>query len=154
MRKGGDPCRGVPWTGIRVAFRRGLCYNFSMDIRDMRPIEETRSLEELLQDPENAPDGGDGKNYVRLLWEWAVRKYGAAPRFCYVKAGYETVLYIPFDGINQRPDFKNMRRVQYHCIMTVGDLRAFRGFGATRGEALKAVCKFVYNDLERGKLLE
>ena len=111
-----------------------------------------------IEEPEQYLEEETVDNYINLTQEWAIKKSGEVPLYHFKKGDYQSTWYIPFDGVSQRLSFLdsalNSSYIKYHCLLKLDDnLPIFRGFGASKSEARKAVCKVAYEYLEKHNLL-
>ncbi len=111
---------------------------------------------EIMLEPDSILEGYDGDNYVLLIQKWIADKKERIPMYEYEKAGYRITWYVPFIGESQdlKPDDPLQTETEYHCRLKLTDeLPVFRGFGRTKAEARRNVCRMAYEYLEKNNLL-
>ena len=112
---------------------------------------------EVMLDPDSELLENSSENYVQIIQDWTEGKGIGIPQYYFKEASYSMTWYMPFEGISQ--SFNTlcdpaMEKVKYHCLMKISDeLPIFRGFGESKTEARKAVCKLAYDYLEKKDLL-
>ena len=121
-------------------------------------FSEIANVINVMLNPEQYLEEETVDNYINLTQEWAIKKSGEVPLYHFKKGDYQSTWYIPFDGVSQRLSFLdsalNSSYIKYHCLLKLDDnLPIFRGFGASKSEARKAVCKVAYEYLEKNNLL-
>ncbi len=93
------------------------------------------------------------EDYVSLIQEWSYNKTGGIPLYHCVKGSYEYSYYTSFDGISQGwKDFNDQEiyKTKFHCLLKIDDnLPVFRGFGQSKAEARRNVCKVAYEYLSK-----
>lgn len=120
-------------------------------------LNEIESTVEIMLDPESELSNGEDTNYVQEIQDWTQRNNNSIPLYHFEKGSYQSSWYVPFDGVSQNFNILGdpaMYKIQYHCLMKLDDdLPIFRGFGASKSEARKAVCKVAYDYLDEKSLL-
>ncbi len=90
-------------------------------------------------------------NYVQLILDWQ-RKDGLNPFFKYFERSYSATMYMKEDGVVYQRISNlafNYSKLKFSCYLKIRDnLPIFCGFGASKGEARRAVCELAYNYLE------
>lgn len=97
-------------------------------------------------------------NYIELIQEWNLKKNDEIPFYHYEKMSYTSSIYFPFHGISYTPNGLNnsvdIFELHYSCLMKLSDtLPIFRGFGKSKAEARRCVCKVAYEYLKKQELL-
>lgn len=121
-------------------------------------FDEIRNVIDIMLNPDIYINDDSECNYVELIQEWSLKKNNTIPLYHFKKAGWEISLYDGFNGITERynsqADSHRVYSCKYHCLLNLGnDLPNFRGFGSSKSEARKYVCKFAYEYLESKNLL-
>ncbi len=119
-------------------------------------FEEIRTVLHFMLDPETELAENGDENYVALIQNW-VAKFNPphVPLYYSKKFSYQTSWYLPFDGVSQHDiPFNDVCKMNFSCLLKIHDNEPiFRGFGASKSEARKAVCKVAYDYLrQKGKL--
>ena len=122
---------------------------------DMQALQDAT---EIMLNPDESFESED--NYVELIQEWTLRDSGAIPLYHFGKGSFSSTWYFPFKGVDQ-PYYKHLGSEQtdfmqttYQCILKISvELPIFRGFGKSKNQARKAVCKLAYEYLEDKGLL-
>lgn len=104
--------------------------------------------------------GDAEENYVELIQEWTLKNSNSIPLYHYEKGSYSSTWYFPFDGISQTyniwgsQEHKELMEAEYQCLLRLSeDIPVFRGFGKSKNQARKNVCKLAYEYLEKEDLL-
>lgn len=117
-------------------------------------FSEIQSTIEVMLSPDSYLDND---NYVERIQTWTLRKNQSIPLYFFKKSSYESTWYIPFNGISQTFNVlgsKEGENTKYYCLLQISNkLPIFRGFGSSKSEARKAVCKLAYSYLEKNELL-
>ena len=114
-------------------------------------IETLQDVVQIMLDTDSYLEENMEKNYVALLQEWTLRKYGMVPWYHFEKAS-QIVWYVPFKGISS--PYSGSSELKHTCLLKLGEFNTiFRSFGASKNEARKAVCALAYKELERNNLL-
>lgn len=121
-------------------------------------FDEIRNVINIMLNPDIYINDNSECNYVELIQEWSLKKNSIIPLYHFKKSGWEISLYDGFNGItepyNSQADSHRVYSCKYHCLLNLGNaLPNFRGFGSSKSEARKYVCKFAYEYLERKNLL-
>lgn len=120
-------------------------------------LSELREVVAIMLDIDSELAEGDSLDYVKQIQDWTGKRYKSVPFYHFEKTGYETTFYYPFDGISQTfnvPGDSRVDKIQFDCYLKIGnDLPVFRGFGNSKSEARKAVCKVAYDYLEKNDLI-
>lgn len=112
-------------------------------------IGEIQEVVQIMLNPEESLSEKDNENFVELIQEWTLEKYGTIPWY-YFKP--ETIMncYYIFNGISTTPK----QDCRFACILKLGDYKTiFKGFGKSKNEARRDVCKLAYEYLEKNNLL-
>ena len=119
-------------------------------------FEDIQTVFNFMLDPDTelAEDGDE--NYVGLIQNW-VTKFNPShvPLYYSKKFSYQASWNMSFNRVSQNNiPSSEVHRMQYSCLLKIHDDEPiFRGFGASKSEARKAVCKVAYDYLKRnGKL--
>ena len=117
---------------------------------DMQALQDAV---EIMLNPDESLEGDE--NYVELIQEWTLRDSGSTPLYYFEKGSYSSTWYSPFQGVSQTykslngPEVRELQQSTYRCLLKISnDLPAFRGFGRSKNQARKNVCKLVYEYLE------
>ena len=114
-------------------------------------IEVLQDIVQIMLNPDSYLKDDAEENYVELIQEWTLKRYGMVPLYHFEKAS-QAVLYIPFDGISSSYD--GNPELKHICLLKLGKLdKIFRSFGTSKNEARKAVCALAYRELERQNML-
>jgi len=62
-------------------------------------MEELQEVIQIMLDPDSYLKDDTKDNYVELIQEWTLKRYGVVPWYHFEKAS-QAVWYIPFDGIS------------------------------------------------------
>lgn len=62
-------------------------------------MEELQEVIQIMLDPDSYLKDDSKDNYVELIQEWTLKRYGVVPWYHFEKAS-QAVWYIPFDGIS------------------------------------------------------
>lgn len=116
-------------------------------------FDEIRNVIDIMLNPNIYINEDNKYNYVELIQEWSLKRNNIIPLYRFEKRAYQTSFWDSFNGITQ-PQHTIPRNINYHCLLNLGnDLPNFRGFGSSKSEARREVCKFAYEYLERNDLL-
>lgn len=114
-------------------------------------MDEMQNIVEIMLDPDSLLQKNTDDNFVTLIQDWTLKKYGTVPWYHFEKAS-QAVWYFPFDGISSLYD--GNPKLKHTCLLKLGNLnKIFRSFGTSKNEARKAVCRLAYNKLEQEHLL-
>ena len=114
-------------------------------------MEELQDVVQIMLDPDSYFKEDMDVNYVELIQEWTLKKYGMVPWYHFEKAS-QAIWYFPFDGISSPYDGNS--ELKHTCLLKLGKLdKTFRSFGTSKNEARKAVCALAYQVLERNNML-
>lgn len=118
-------------------------------------IEKMQDTVELMLKPDAILESGGEHNYVALIQEWCAKETGGIPWYHFEKCSYQATWYYPFDGISQTcnvigsREYNDLMLSTHCCLLKISDgIPVFRGFGKSKSEARKNVCKLAYNWLE------
>ncbi len=115
---------------------------------DMDAIQD---VVQIMLDPDSYFKEDITDNYVDLIQEWTLKKYGMVPLYHFEKAS-QAIWYSHFDGISSHYDGNS--ELKHTCLLKLGKLdKIFRSFGTSKNEARKAVCALAYEELERNNML-
>ena len=112
------------------------------------------------------------ENYVQLIQEWTLKKYGEVPQY-YFEEIFPTKsttlanvsLQNSYNAERRYPaglttlasvmsSNKDTPKPKYACKLRLGEFnKVFKSLGASKNEARKAVCELAYKELERKDLL-
>lgn len=106
-------------------------------------INEIQSTVDIMLCPETYLSKGEEKNYVSLIQEWSLRKCKRIPWYFYDSTSLDDSRLTQFDGYSTHP----MPDTKYYCILELGNEK-YRGFGISKSEARKDVCKYAYEIIE------
>lgn len=120
-------------------------------------LSDLQDVVEIMLAPESELQENTETDYVGLIQEWTCKNNGMIPLYHFEKGSYTSTWYIPFHGISQSfnglSSTSYINEMQFRCILKIDDsLPVFRGFGKSKGEARKAVCKVAYEYLEKNNL--
>ena len=117
---------------------------------DMQALQDAV---EIMLNPDESFEGDE--NYVELIQEWTLRDSGSTPLYYFEKGSYSSTWHSPFQGVSQTykslngPEVRELQQSTYRCLLKISnDLPAFRGFGRSKNQARKNVCKLAYEYLE------
>lgn len=114
-------------------------------------MEILQDVVQIMLDPNSYLEDGMADNYVELIQEWTLKRYGMVPWYHFEKAS-QAVWYFPFDGISS--SYNGNAELKHTCLLKLGDFDTiFRSFGTSKNEARKAVCELAYKYLEQNDLL-
>ncbi len=114
-------------------------------------MEELQDVVQIMLDPDSYLEDDIKDNYVELIQEWTLKRYGMVPWYHFEKAS-QAVWYFPFDGISS--SYNGSSELKHSCLLKLGNLNTiFRSFGTSKNEARKAVCELAYKQLEQQDLL-
>lgn len=114
-------------------------------------MEELQEVVQIMLNPDSFFEDDVEENYVQLIQEWTLKRYGMVPWYHFEKAS-QIVWYIPFDGISS--SYNGSPELKHSCLLKLGEMNTiFRSFGASKNEARKAVCELAYKELEKRNLL-
>ena len=113
-------------------------------------IREIQEVVEIMLNPEESLGEKDNENFVELIQEWTLEKYGRIPWYHFHPTSMEMSWYYDFKGISTMAKMD----CRYYCMLKLGDYKTiFRGFGKSKNEARRDVCKLAYEYLEKNNLL-
>ena len=114
-------------------------------------MEVLQDVVQIMLDPDSYLEEDTDDNYVELIQEWTLKRYGVVPWYHFEKAS-QIVWYTPFDGISSLYDGNS--EWKHTCLLKLGELDTiFRSFGTSTTEARKAVCTLAYKELEKNNML-
>ncbi len=114
-------------------------------------METLQDVIENMLDPESYFEEDQEDNYVGLIQEWTLKRYGMVPWYHFEKAS-QAVWYFPFDGISS--SYNGSPELKHTCLLKLGNLNTiFRSFGSSKSAARKATCELAYKKLEQDNLL-
>ncbi len=106
---------------------------------------------QIMLDPDSYFEENQDENYVELIQEWTLRRYGTVPHYQFQKTSSPMHLTTLSNVLS--PNRCNLES-RYICLLKLGDMNApFKSIGASKNEARKAVCALAYKELERNNLL-
>lgn len=114
-------------------------------------IEELQEVVQIMLDPDSYLRDNTEDNYVELIQEWTLKRYGTVPWYHFEKAS-QAIWYSHFDGISS--SYNGNPELKHTCLLKLGGLKTiFRSFGTSKNKARKEVCELAYKELERKDLL-
>ncbi len=114
-------------------------------------MEALQDVVEIMLNPDSYFDEDQEDNYVGLIQEWTLKRYGMVPWYHFEKVS-QAVWYIPFDGISS--SYNGSPELKHTCLLKLGNLNTiFRSFGPSKSAARKAACELAYKKLEQDNLL-
>lgn len=127
--------------------------------------EEIQSTVEYMLDPETYLSEDKEDNYVELIQEWSLKRFNELPLMHADNSSYydETSLLQSSNEVRSKPkrdsymSFVNVQeyyKTHFKCEFVLSDVdKKFIGYGKSKVEARKDVCKLAYNYLEEHDLL-
>lgn len=123
-------------------------------------LEKLQDTVELMLKPEAELEEGNEDNYVALIQEWCAKETGNIPLYHFEEGSYQATWYMPFDGITQKcsvlggPEYNKLMASTHCCLLKItDDIPVFRGFGKSKSEARKNVCRLAYEWLDKNDRL-
>lgn len=114
-------------------------------------MEELQDVVQIMLDPDSYFKDDMDVNYVELIQEWTLKRYGMLPRYHFEKA-YPAALLTNLATISS--PYNGNPELKHTCLLKLGKLdKIFRSFGTSKNEARKAVCALAYQVLERNNML-
>ncbi|MBD5486279.1 MAG: ribonuclease III family protein [Lachnospiraceae bacterium] len=114
-------------------------------------MEELQDVVQIMLDPDSYFKEDMDVNYVELIQEWTLKRYGMLPRYHFEKA-YPAALLTNLATIST--PYNGNPELKHTCLLKLGKLdKIFRSFGTSKNEARKAVCALAYQVLERNNML-
>ena len=114
-------------------------------------MEELQDVVQIMLDPDSYFKEDMDVNYVELIQEWTLKRYGMLPRYHFEKA-YPAALLTNLATISS--PYNGNPELKHTCLLKLGKLdKIFRSFGTSKNEARKAVCALAYQVLERNNML-
>lgn len=114
-------------------------------------MEVIQDVVQIMLDPDSFFEDDMEENYVQLIQEWTLKRYGMVPWYHFERAS-QIVWYVHFDGISSR--YNGSPELKHTCLLKLGNLDTiFRSFGTSKNKARKAVCELAYKELEKRNLL-
>ena len=114
-------------------------------------MQDMQSAVEIMLAPETILTENEEEDYVSLVQEWTYTRTNEIPLYHFEERGYSITWYTPFEGISQQPktlDDQEIYKTKFHCYLKISDdLPVFRGFGQSKTQARKNVCKLAYEYL-------
>lgn len=115
-------------------------------------METMQDIVQIMLDPDSYLKDDTEDNYVELIQEWTLKRYGVIPWYHFEKASQAIWYSRPFDGISST--YNGNPELKHTCLLKLGELdKIFRSFGTSKNEARKAVCALAYKELERNNML-
>lgn len=114
-------------------------------------ISELQDVVDIMLAPDSVLAENKEPDYVGLIQDWTCKNDGTIPLYHFVKASYQATWYCHFHGVSQNFMIgdNSIDKIQFYCLLKIDDkLPIFRGFGVSKSEARKAVCKVAYDYLE------
>lgn len=122
-------------------------------------ISELQDVVDIMLSPDSELTENIALDYVGLIQDWTSKKNGTIPLYHFEKTSYQATWYFPFDGVSQKFNLviganrSEVDKIQFYCLLKIDEnLPIFRGFGISKSEARKAVCKLAYNYLKEHNL--
>lgn len=113
-------------------------------------METLQDVVEIMLNPDSYFDEEQEDNYVALIQEWTLKRYGTIPQYYfenYFPRGLTTLSHV----MSQKHD---KSEAKFTCQLKLDELnKIFKAFGTSKSEARKAVCELAYKELERMGLL-
>lgn len=113
-------------------------------------VEELQDVVQIMLDPDSFLNDGMEENYVQLIQEWTLKKYGMIPRYSFEEIspiGLTTLASVMSSNSDRSGS-------KYACQLKLGEFnKVFKSFGTSKTAARKAVCALAYKELERMDLL-
>lgn len=121
-------------------------------------LSDLQDVVEIMLAPDSELQENTEPDYVGMIQDWTCKKNGAIPLYHFEKGSYTSTWYFPFRGVSQTfnvlSNISSINEIQFHCLLKIeDDLPVFRGFGRSKSEARKAVCKLAYEYLEKNHLM-
>lgn len=123
-------------------------------------IEKLQDTVELMLKPETTLEEGNEDNYVALIQDWCSKETGNIPLYHFEEGSYQATWYMPFDGISQNcnvlgsHEYNELMTSTHRCLLKItDDTPVFRGFGKSKSEARKNVCRLAYEWLDKNDRL-
>lgn len=114
-------------------------------------MEAMQDVVQIMLDPDSYLKDDVEDNYVELIQEWTLKRYGVVPWYHFEKAS-QAVWYVLFNGISS--PYNGNPELKHTCLLKLGELDPiFRSFGTSKNEARKAVCELAYRELEKRNML-
>ena len=114
-------------------------------------IEVLQDVVQIMLDPDSYLNDDMDDNYVELLQEWTLKKYGMVPRYHYEKASQVVGLTTLSAVLSPNRDNAELKHT---CLLKLGELdKTFKSSGTSKSEARKAVCALAYKELEKNNML-
>lgn len=120
-------------------------------------LSDLQDVVEIMLAPDSELQKNTKTDYVGMIQDWTCKKNGMIPLYHFERGSYTSTWYLPFHGVSQTfNDLSNTSYIsenQFRCLLKIGDnLPVFRGFGKSKSEARKAVCRVAYEYLEKNHL--
>ena len=114
-------------------------------------MEAIQDVVEIMLDPDSYFKDDMEDNYVELIQEWTLRRYGMVPWYHFEKASHVGL----FRTLNEvSSPYNGSPELKHACLMKLGNLdKIFKSFGTSKNEARKAVCALAYKELEQNDML-
>lgn len=113
---------------------------------------------EIMLNPEEELEGDC--NYVEMIQELTLKDSNTIPLYHFEKGSYSSTWYFPFNGITQTcnligsREYNELLQSTHICLLKISeDIPIFRGFGKSKSQARKNVCKLAYEYLEKNDYL-
>lgn len=123
-------------------------------------IEKLQDTVKLMLKPETTLEEGNEDNYVALIQDWCSKETGNIPLYHFEEGSYQATWYMPFDGISQNcnvlgsHEYNELMTSTHRCLLKItDDTPVFRGFGKSKSEARKNVCRLAYEWLDKNDRL-
>ncbi len=113
-------------------------------------VEELQDVVQIMLDPDSFLNDGMEENYVQLIQEWTLKKYGMIPRYSFEEIspiGLTTLASVMSSNSGKSGS-------KYACQLKLGEFnKVFKSFGTSKNVARKAVCAQAYKEIKRMGLL-
>ena len=123
-------------------------------------IGKLQDTVELMLKPESILENVGEDNFVALIQEWCAKENEDIPLYHFEEGSCSSTWYFPFEGISQNcnvlgsQEYNDLMASKYRCIMKIdNDIPIFRGFGKSKNEARKNVCRLAYDWLDKNDRL-
>lgn len=119
-------------------------------------FNEIQDVVEILLCPDSFINNDEEADYVGLIYEWAYSKTDDVPLFKYFEEtfGFWVSTHKSDSNCVYQEIHGTCNWIKYHCHLKILDsLPVFVGYGKSKNDARKAVCKVAYEYLEDHDLL-
>lgn len=128
-------------------------------------LKEIQSTVEYMLEPEVYLSDNKEESYVELIQEWSLKRFKELPWMRADNSSYydETSSLRSMNEVRSKPkrdsnmtvvNVQEYNKTHFRCELVLGDVnKNFIGYGKSKSEARKDVCKLAYNYLEEHDLL-